>query len=106
MAVENIKTEKREEMLYAAAELFKVFGDTTRLKILYELFAGEMCVSELSKAVNMSSSAVSHQLKILRQASLVKFRRDGKTVYYSLSDDHVTTMLGQGMEHVGHTVKL
>ena len=101
-----IKTDSREELLYSAAELFKVFGDLTRLKILYELFLGEMCVSSLSEAVKMSSSAVSHQLKVLRQASLVKFRREGKTVYYSLSDDHVKTILGQGMDHVGHTVRV
>lgn len=97
-----MKAEKSEELLYKTSELFKVFGDVTRLKVLYELFDGEKCVSELSEAVGMSSSAVSHQLKTLRQARLVRFRKDGKTVYYALDDDHVRTILGQGTEHIEH----
>ncbi len=102
MIKEELKEKTDEKLLYKAAELFKAFGDTTRLKILYVLFEGEKCVSEISEAVNMSGSAVSHQLKTLRQASLVNFRKYGKTVYYSLADDHVSTMLGQGMKHVEH----
>ena len=86
--------------LYATAELFKVFGDVTRLKILYTLFSEEKCVGDIADAVEMSGSAVSHQLKVLRQAMLVNFRRDGKTMMYSLADEHVRTLLGQAMEHI------
>ncbi len=89
-----------EEILYDLAELFKVFGDSTRIKILYVLFESEMCVFDISQLLNMSMSAISHQLRILKQAQLVKFRREGKTVFYSLADDHVRTILGNGMEHI------
>ena len=89
-----------EEILYDLAELFKIFGDSTRIKILYVLFESEMCVFDISQLLNMSMSAISHQLRILKQAQLVKFRRDGKTVFYSLADDHVRTILGNGMEHL------
>ena len=88
------------EELYDLAELFKVFGDSTRIKILTALSHGELCVCDLSKLVGMTSSAVSHQLKILRSAKLVSCRRDGKTVFYALADDHVTTIIRQGLEHV------
>ena len=81
-------------------DLFKVFGDSTRIKILTALSHGELCVCDLSKLVGMTSSAVSHQLKILRSAKLVSCRRDGKTVFYALADDHVTTIIRQGLEHV------
>lgn len=89
-----------EEILYDIAELYKIFGDSTRIKILYALFDSELCVYDISQLLNMSMSAISHQLRILKQAQLVRFRRDGKTVFYSLADDHVRTILGQGMEHI------
>ena len=89
-----------EELLYELADLFKVFSDTTRIKILYALMEGEMCVADIAEIVGASQSAVSHQLRTLKQARLVKFQRDGKNVIYSLSDDHVYTMLEQGMTHI------
>ncbi len=89
-----------EELLYDLAELYKVFGDSTRIKILYVLFESEMCVCDIAQLLNMSLSAISHQLRVLKQAQLVKFRRDGKTVFYSLADDHVRTIIDQGMEHI------
>lgn len=89
-----------EEILYDLAELFKVFGDSTRIKILYVLFESEMCVNDIATVLNMTSSAISHQLRVLKQSQLIKFRRDGKSIYYSLADDHVRTMLDQGMEHI------
>lgn len=89
-----------DDQLIDLAELFKVFGDSTRIKILSALSGGELCVCDISTAVGMTSSAVSHQLKILKNAELVKFRREGKTVFYSLADSHVNTMLEQGLEHV------
>ena len=89
-----------DDALIDLAELFKVFGDSTRIKLLTALSGGELCVCELSETVGMSSSAVSHQLKILKQAKLVGFRREGKTVYYFLADDHVMTILKQGIEHI------
>lgn len=89
-----------DDALIDLAELFKVFGDSTRIKLLTALSSGELCVCELSETVGMSSSAVSHQLKILKQAKLVGSRREGKTVYYFLADDHVMTILKQGIEHI------
>ncbi|MCH5204719.1 MAG: helix-turn-helix transcriptional regulator [Oscillospiraceae bacterium] len=89
-----------DDTLIDLAELFKVFGDSTRIKILSALSCGELCVCDLSVAVGMSNSAVSHQLKLLKNAELVRFRRDGKVVFYSLADDHVNTILKQGLEHV------
>lgn len=89
-----------ETQLYDLAELFKVFGDTTRIKILYVLFQAEMCVCDIAQLLNMSQSAISHQLRILKQAKLVKSRRDGKTIFYSLSDSHVRTIIDQGFEHI------
>ena len=89
-----------DEVLYDLAELFRVFGDTTRIKILYALFESELCVSDIAQAVGLSQSAVSHQLRVLKASKLVKFRREGKTVFYSLDDDHVRTMIALGMEHV------
>lgn len=90
----------KEELLYDLAELFKVFGDSTRIKILYVLFESEMRVCDLSETLNMTVSAISHQLKILKHAKLVKFRKNGKNVIYSLADDHVRTIVGQGMDHI------
>ena len=89
-----------DDSLIDLAELFKVFGDSTRIKILSALKGGELCVCDISTVVGMTSSAVSHQLKILKNAELVRFRRDGKTVFYSLADDHVNTILQQGLEHI------
>ena len=89
-----------EEMLYDLADLFKVFGDTTRIKMLYALMGQELCVADLAELIAATQSAVSHQLRTLKQARLVKFQRDGKNVIYSLSDDHVYTMLAQGMTHI------
>ncbi|MEA4831825.1 Transcriptional repressor SmtB [bioreactor metagenome] len=89
-----------ENSLYDLAELFKVFGDSTRIRILYALFEAEMCVCDIAGLLNMNQSAISHQLRILKQAGLVKYRREGKAVFYSLSDDHVRTILGQGAEHI------
>ena len=89
-----------EEILYDLAELFKIFGDSTRIKILYVLFESEMCVYDIALLLHMTQSAISHQLRALKQSKLVKYRREGKTVFYSLADGHVRTILGQGMEHV------
>ena len=89
-----------EEKLYDLAELFKVFGDSTRIRILFVLFESEVCVCDLAAALNMTASAISHQLKILKSSKLVKSRRDGKSVFYSLADDHVRTIVSQGMEHI------
>ena len=89
-----------EELLYDLADLFKVFGDTTRIKMLYALMGQELCVADLAELIAATQSAVSHQLRTLKQARLVKFQRDGKNVIYSLSDDHVYTMLAQGMTHI------
>lgn len=86
--------------LYDLAELFKVFGDSTRIRILSVLLRDEMCVCDLAEVLAMNQSAISHQLKILKQAKLVKNRREGKMVYYSLSDDHVSTILAMGIEHI------
>ncbi len=89
-----------ETLLYDLAELFKIFGDSTRIKILYVLFESEMCVCDIAQLLNMTQSAISHQLRVLKQSSLVKNRREGKTIFYSLADAHVRTILGQGMEHI------
>lgn len=90
----------REEELYDLAELFKVFGDSTRIRILYVLFEAEVCVCDLAEALNMTQSAISHQLRILKQNKLVKSRREGKSVFYSLADGHVRTIMDQGREHI------
>lgn len=82
------------------ADLFKVFGDTSRVRILYKLLDGEHCVNNLAEELDMTQSAVSHQLKVLKMSKLVKNRRDGKQMYYSLADDHVSTILSMGMEHI------
>ena len=89
-----------DEILYDLAELFKIFGDSTRIKILYVLFESEMCVCDLAQLLGMTQSAISHQLRALKQSKLVKYRREGKTVFYSLADGHVRTILDQGMEHI------
>lgn len=89
-----------EDELYDLAELFKVFGDSTRIRILYVLFEAEVCVCDLAETLNMTQSAISHQLKILKQSRLVKGRREGKSVFYSLADSHVRTIIAQGREHI------
>lgn len=89
-----------DEALYDLAELFKVFGDSTRIKILYALFEAEMCVCDIAELLGLTQSAISHQLRVLKSAKLVKFRREGKTVYYALADQHVRSIIGQGMEHI------
>ena len=89
-----------EDIVFDLAELFKVFGDSTRLKILCVLLESEMCVCDIAELLNMSFSAISHQLRVLKQSKLVKYRREGKTVIYSLSDDHVRSIIDQGLEHI------
>ena len=89
-----------EEELYDLAELFKVFGDSTRIRILFVLLEAEVCVCDLAATLNMTQSAVSHQLRILKQSKLVKSRRDGKSIFYSLADGHVKTIIDQGREHI------
>ncbi len=89
-----------EETLLDLAELFKIFGDSTRIKILYLLFEAEMCVCDIAQLLGMTQSAISHQLQVLKKSKLVKYRREGKTVFYSLADGHVRTIIGQGMEHI------
>ena len=89
-----------EEHLYDLAELFKVFGDSTRIRILSALDAAEMCVCDIAYLLNMTQSAISHQLRVLKQASLVRSRRDGKIVFYTLNDDHIKMIIDQGMNHI------
>ena len=89
-----------DELLYDLAELFKVFGDTTRVKILYALFENELCVNDIAQCLNTTPSAVSHQLRILKSSKLVRFRREGKTVFYALDDDHVRSMIALGLDHI------
>lgn len=90
-----------EQQLLDLSEFFKVFGDSTRIKILYVLSQSEMCVCDIATLLQMGQSAISHQLRVLKQMRLVTFRRDGKTVFYSLADAHIQTILAQGMEHIG-----
>ena len=89
-----------DELLCDLADLFKIFGDTTRIKILYALLESEMCVCAIADLLGMTQSAISHQLRILKDADLVGYRREGKTIYYFLSDDHVRTIIAQGFEHL------
>ena len=89
-----------EESLMDLAELFKVFGDSTRIRILFVLFEAEVCVCDLAEALSMTQSAISHKLSILKRNKLVKCRREGKSMFYSLADDHVRTIVSQGMEHI------
>ena len=89
-----------DEIIFDVAELFKVFGDTTRMRIICALKENELCVGDIAEITNTTISAISHQLRILKQAKLVKYRKEGKTVYYSLDDDHVRSMIALGMEHV------
>ena len=89
-----------EELICDLSDLFKVFGDTTRMRILYSLFESELCVCAIAELLGMTQSAISHQLKVLRDNKLVASRREGKTIYYFLADDHVRTIIGQGFEHL------
>ena len=89
-----------EDTLYDLTELFRIFGDSTRIRILYVLFEAEMCVCDIAALLGMTQSAISHQLRALKNAKLVKSRREGKTVFYALADDHVKTIINQGLEHV------
>ena len=99
--VERVQKEMPgEDTLYDLTELFRIFGDSTRIRILYVLFEAEMCVCDIAALLGMTQSAISHQLKALKNARLVKSRRDGKTVFYSLADDHVKTIIDQGLEHI------
>lgn len=99
--IEQVKRDMpKQEDLKELADFFKVFGDGTRIRILYALLSSEMCVCDLAELLEMSQSAISHQLRVLKQMKLVKNRRDGKTVYYSLADGHIQTIVNQGMEHI------
>ncbi|MEE0970424.1 MAG: metalloregulator ArsR/SmtB family transcription factor [Clostridia bacterium] len=89
-----------EEHLCDLADLFKIFGDTTRMRILYSLFESELCVCAIAELLGMTQSAISHQLKVLRESHLVGYRREGKTIYYFLADDHVRKIIQQGYEHL------
>ncbi|MBR4461617.1 MAG: helix-turn-helix transcriptional regulator [Erysipelotrichaceae bacterium] len=95
-----MKQEMNENILFDVAELFKCFADSTRIRILYSLISKERNVNEIADLLNMNQSAISHQLRILKDAKLIKKRRDGKTIYYSLDDDHVYNIIAQGIEHV------
>ncbi len=96
----SMKKKMNIEDLYDLAELFKFFGDSTRIRILYELIDSDICVADLASALDMTQSAVSHQLRILKQSRLIKSRREGKQIFYSLDDDHVKKMIELGMEHL------
>lgn len=99
--INKVKPEiPKDETLYDLAELFKVFGDSTRIKILYILFESELCVGDIAQLLGVTQTAVSHQLRILKVNKLVKFRKEGKVVFYSLADDHVYKIINQGMEHI------
>ena len=99
--VEEVKDKlPQEEILYDLAELFKVFGDSTRIKIICSLFESEMCVCDLSALLNISQSAISHQLRVLKSARLVKFRRAGKVIYYSFDDEHIKQIFDAGLHHI------
>ena len=95
-----IKMMPEEERMQELADFYKVFGDATRVKILYVLLESEMCVCDLAAVLKMTQSAISHQLRVLKQMKLVKNRREGKTVYYSLADGHIQNIISQGMEHI------
>lgn len=99
--LETVKNElPTEELLCDLADLFKLFGDTTRMRILFSLFESEMCVCAIAELLGMTQSAISHQLKVLKKSKLVDCRRDGKTIYYFLADNHVRTIIGQGFDHL------
>ena len=99
------QTMPEETELYDLAELFKVFGDSTRIRILFVLSSAEVCVCDLARVLNMTQSAISHQLRILKQNKLVKSRREGKSIFYSLADGHVSTIIAQGRDHIEEDAK-
>ncbi len=99
--IEKVREElPTEELLCDLADLFKLFGDTTRMRILYSLFEAEMCVCAIAELLGMTQSAISHQLKVLKDGNLIDCRREGKTIFYFLADDHVRTIIGQGFDHL------
>lgn len=99
--VDKVRKEMPEdETLYDLAEIFKVFGDITRIKILYSLFKNEMCVCDIVQLIGTTQSAISHQLRVLKQVKLVKYRKEGKIVYYSLDDEHVKSIFNEGLKHI------
>ncbi|GAB6169104.1 metalloregulator ArsR/SmtB family transcription factor [Clostridium carnis] len=99
--IEKVKEEiPKDEILYDLADLFKAFADSTRIKILCALFQSELCVCDLAALLNMTQSAISHQLRVLKSNRLVKFRRDGKVIYYSLADDHIKHIFDEGFKHI------
>ena len=99
--LETVKQDlPRDEMLSDLADLFKLFGDTTRMRILFSLFESELCVCAIAELLSMTQSAISHQLKVLKKAKLIDCRREGKTIYYFLADQHVRTIIGQGFDHL------
>jgi ArsR family transcriptional regulator, lead/cadmium/zinc/bismuth-responsive transcriptional repressor len=101
--VKRVKeTIPEDEILYDLADLFKIFGDSTRIKIICALFQSEMCVCDIATLLGMNQSAISHQLRVLKQARLVKYRKEGKVVYYALDDDHVKGIFDQGLAHLTH----
>lgn len=97
---EVLKKQPPEEHLYELADLFKMFGDSTRIRILYALSESELCVGDIAQILNLGQSTVSHQLRVLKDAKLVRFRREGKIMFYALADEHVRTIISMGMEHV------
>ena len=99
--VESVRNNMPDiDILYDLAELYRIFADSTRIRILYVLFEKEVCVCDIATILDMTVSAVSHQLRLLRNAHLVRFRREGKTCFYSLADEHVKTIIGQGIDHL------
>lgn len=99
--IDRLKSETPpDEKLYDLAELFKVFGDTTRIRILYALSEAEMCVGDVAQLLGLTQTACSHQLRVLKNNKLVRYRREGKAVFYSLDDDHVRSILALGMDHI------
>lgn len=98
----DMEQELQNDFIHDVAEFFKVFGDSTRIKLLRLLLEQELCVGDIAEKLNMNQSAVSHQLRVLRQNDLVKYRKEGKTVFYSLDDDHIKVVLEQGMRHICH----
>ena len=100
MATNNDGSLFNEEIAYDLADLFKVFSDSTRIRILVALFDGELCVNDIAQRLEMSQTAISHQLRILKQNHLIKYRREGKSVIYSLADDHVKTIIDMAVEHI------
>ena len=102
--IEKVKKIKKimpsDDLLFDIAEVFKVFGDTTRMKIISALLEAELCVGDIAEITNSTQSAISHQLRILKQAKLVKFRKEGKVVFYSLDDDHIHEIVKKGCEHI------